>query len=59
MDRVSKSRAERAKALEEWSERVGSSDLEVADTEALRIIVELAERREVVEEGPHDWDDGP
>ena len=50
MDRMSKSRVERAKALEEWAERVESSDLEVADTEALRAIAELAERREVVEE---------
>jgi len=47
---VSKSRAERAKALEEWAERVESSDLEEADTKALRTIAELAERREVVEE---------
>jgi hypothetical protein len=45
---MSKSRAERAKALEEWAERVESSDLEEADTEALWIIVELAERRELV-----------
>ena len=50
MDQVSKSRAERAKALEEWAERVESSDLEEADTKALRTIAELAERREVVEE---------
>ena len=50
MSRMSKSRAERAKALEDWAERVESSDLEVADTEALRMIAELAERREVVEE---------
>jgi len=47
---MSKSRVERAKALEEWAERVESSDLEMADTEALRAIAELAERREVVEE---------
>ena len=50
MDRMSKSRAERAKALEEWVERVESSDLREADTEALRMIGKLAERREVVEE---------
>lgn len=50
MDRMSKSRAERAKALEKWAERVESSDLKQADTEALRVIAELAERREVVEE---------
>lgn len=52
MDRVSKSRAERAKALEEWAERVESSDLKEADTEAPRMIAELAERREVVEAEP-------
>jgi len=50
VERVSKSRAERAKALEEWAERVESSDLTEADTEALRSIAELAERRDVVEE---------
>lgn len=50
MDRVSKSRAERAKALEDWAERVEFSHLREADTEALRMIAELAERREVVEE---------
>ena len=49
MDRMSKSRAERAKALEEWAERVESSDLKEADTEALRTIAELAERRDEVE----------
>jgi hypothetical protein len=36
--------------LEEWAERVESSDLKEANTEALRMIAELAERREVVEE---------
>lgn len=50
MDQVSKSRADRAKALEEWAERVESADLQEADTEALRTIAVLAERREVVEE---------
>lgn len=49
MDQMSKSRAERAKALEEWAERVESSDLKEADTEALRTIAELAERRDEVE----------
>jgi C4-dicarboxylate-specific signal transduction histidine kinase len=46
---MSRTRAERAKALEEWAERVGSSDLKEADTEALRTIAELAERRDQVE----------
>lgn len=49
MDQVSKSRAQRAKALEEWAERVESSDLKEADTEALRTIAELAEQRDEVE----------
>ena len=46
---MSKSRAERAKALEEWAERVESSDLKEVDTEALRTIAELADHRELVE----------
>jgi hypothetical protein len=46
---MSKARAERAKALEQWAERVESSDLKEADTEALRTIAELAERRDDVE----------
>ena len=50
MDQMSKSRAERAKAVEEWAERVESSDLNEADTEALRTIAELAERRDEVEQ---------
>jgi hypothetical protein len=48
---MSKTRAERARALEEWAERVVSEDLKEADTEALRIIAELAEQRDVVEQG--------
>jgi hypothetical protein len=47
---MTKSRAERAKALEEWAERVESTDRGEADTKALRTIAELVERREVVEE---------
>ncbi len=47
---MSKTRAEREKALAEWADRVNSSDLNTADTEALRIIAELAERREEVDE---------
>ena len=50
MDQVSKSRAERAKALEEWADRVDTPDLKAADTEALRTIAELAERRVEVDE---------
>ena len=47
---MSTTRAERAKALEEWAERVDSSDLKEANTEALRVIAELADRRDEVEE---------
>ena len=49
MDQMSRTRAERFKALEEWAERVESSDLKAVDTEALRTIAELAERRDQVE----------
>lgn len=49
MDEVSKTRAERARALEEWADRVDPSDLEEADTNALRSIAELADKREDVE----------
>lgn len=50
MDQVSKTRAEKARALEEWAERIESSGLKEADTEALRTIAELAERRDEVEQ---------
>jgi len=45
VDHVSTTRAARAKALEEWAEQVEAADLVVADTESLRAIAELAERR--------------
>jgi C4-dicarboxylate-specific signal transduction histidine kinase len=47
---MSKTRVEKARAFEEWAERVESSDLTEADTEALRTIAELTERRDEVEE---------
>ncbi len=50
MDQVSKTRAERAAALEEWAERVDADELKVANTEALRVIAELVERRNEVDE---------
>lgn len=43
---MSGSRAARAKALEQWADAVEPGDLVVADTESLRTIAELAERRE-------------
>jgi hypothetical protein len=46
---MSKTRAERAAALEQWAERVDSDELVAADTEALRVIAELAEQREGVD----------
>jgi hypothetical protein len=49
VEAVTKSRAERAAALEEWSERVQTKELRVADTEALRVIAELADQRERVD----------
>jgi len=47
---MSKTRAERAKALEEWADRVDAADLRVADTEMLRTIAELVEQRNGVDE---------
>jgi hypothetical protein len=46
---MKKSRAERARALEEWADGVEGDALVVADTEVLRTIGELADRRERVE----------
>jgi hypothetical protein len=46
---VTKSRAERAAVLEEWADRVQTEELEVADTDALRVIAELADQRERVD----------
>jgi hypothetical protein len=49
VDEVTKSRAERAEALEKWAERVEPEELRVADTEALRVVAELADQRDRVE----------
>jgi len=46
---MTKTRTQRAAALEEWAERVEADDLVVADTEALRTIAELAEQRDEVD----------
>ncbi|MEA2010596.1 MAG: hypothetical protein U9N78_07820 [Actinomycetota bacterium] len=48
---MSKAREKRAIALEEWAERVRSTDLTVADTEALRAVAELAEQRDGIDAG--------
>jgi hypothetical protein len=49
VDAVSKSRAERAAALEKWAGRIRPDELRTADTEALRVIAELADQRERVD----------
>ena len=48
---MSTTRAERAAALEQWADNVDSGDLVVADTDALRLIAELAERHDDVDAG--------
>ncbi len=50
MDEVSKTRADRAAALEEWADRVDPADLKLADTGMLRVIASLAEQRNQVDE---------
>ena len=45
-----KSRAERAAALEEFADNVEPQDLTTADTESLRAIAELAERRDAIDD---------
>lgn len=48
---MTKSRAERAAALEEWADRVDYEDLEFAETSTLRTIAALVEQREKADEG--------
>ena len=50
MDTMSKTRAERAAALEAWADQVDTDGLVSVDTEALRLIAELAEQRDNVDE---------
>ena len=42
---MSKTRAQRARALEEWADKVDPAELVVAETESLRTIADLADRR--------------
>jgi hypothetical protein len=49
VDAMTKSRAERAAALEQWADRVQPEDLRIADTDALRAIAELVDRRHHVD----------
>ena len=43
---MSRSRAQRAKALEAWADRIDAADLKEADTKVLRFIAELAGERD-------------
>ncbi len=43
-------RAQRATALEQWADTVDTNDLLVTNTDALRLIAELAERRDGLDE---------
>lgn len=49
MTEQSETRAQRAKAIKEWAERVDAADLREADTQILRLIAELAECRDEVD----------
>lgn len=49
MERVSKTREERAKALEKWADKVDASELKTADTRALRTIAELVDQRNEID----------
>ena len=50
MRRLTTTRAQRAAALEVWAENVDADELVVANTDALRLIAELAERRDGLDE---------
>lgn len=50
VEEVTKTRAERAEALEAWAAQVDSAELKEADTETLRAIAELAETLHSVDE---------
>ncbi len=47
---MSKTRVERAEALEEWADQVDPADLRVSDTDVLRTIADLALRRSEIED---------
>jgi len=49
VDTMSKNRADRAAALEEWAQTVDPADLRSADTDSLRHIAELAQQRDQVD----------
>ena len=47
---MSQTRSQRAKALQEWADRVDPADLVESDTASLRLISELAARRDAIDE---------
>lgn len=47
---MNKTRAEQGQALERWAEQVDSADLKTADTEVLRVIADLAEKRSEIDD---------
>ena len=47
---MSKSREERAKALEKWADTVNASELKTAETQALRTIAQLVDHRNELDE---------
>ena len=50
VDAMTKTRAERAVELEAWADRVSVDQLHEADTGGLRMIADLVDRRDRVEE---------
>ena len=49
VESMTKSRAERAAALESWADAVDPSDLREVETDSLRHIAELAQQRDQVD----------
>jgi hypothetical protein len=49
VDTMTKSRADRATALEAWADNVDPKDLRTADTDSLRLIARLAQQRHDVD----------
>ena len=47
---MTKTHAKRARALEEWAEQVDPDDLTTADTNVLRMIAELADKKNEIDE---------
>jgi hypothetical protein len=47
---MSKTREERAEALEKWADTVNPSELKTAETQALRTIAELVDQRNELDE---------